>query len=102
MLFDDPTGHAYPAEHGPEHDDDDCPGSPYRPALHGPVQLGPLSPSTAPYRPAGQLSHAKLVVFHDVPAKHDDGVDVVDPGGHVYPFAHGPLHDEFVNPSSDP
>lgn len=79
----DPEGHAYPGVHGPLH-----------PAV--------VSPALLPYRPAGQGVQAPAPPTLNVPGAHMDAVALVDPAGHAYPGAHGPVQDVFVAPVALP
>jgi hypothetical protein len=75
----DPTGHAYPA-------------------LHGPLQVDTFIPVTSPYRPPGHPVHDAAPDRLYVPTGHTTMVTLVDPTGHMYPAGQGPLHVDEVNP----
>ena len=98
----DPAGHAYPALHGPLHDDDCSPlVLPYRPPLHGPLHVTLFRPPELPYVPAGHARQPEPFTKYD-PAEHVDGFGVVDPGLHTNPDAHGPLQLAIVSPTLEP
>ena len=99
----DPAGHAYPALHAPSHDDDDSPlTDPNRPAAHSPLQAAAVSPVLLPKVPALQLVQAPAPARLYCPAPHSVPVALVDPGGHAYPAAHAPSHDDDDSPLTDP
>ena len=101
VLFCDPAGHAYPALHGPLHDDTVNPLiAPYLPASHKPVHDALVTPLASPYRPTLQLVHVPAAPKLYVPFAQATGVVV--PDGHTYPAGHAPLHDDTLSPGVEP
>ena len=47
--------------------------------------------------PSGHALHAAAPPVLYCPAAHGTAVALVDPAGHAYPAAHGPLHDDVVS-----
>ena len=103
VAFVDPAGHAYPAAHGPlQLLLVDPVTSPYRPASHAPLQPAVALPLTLPYSPALQFMHTLAPATLYCPGRHNIAVAFVDPAGHAYPAAHGPLQLLLVAPVTFP
>ena len=89
----EPSGHAYPAAHGPLHAAVDSPDAlPNRPAGHGPLQFALGSALPAPYWPTGHRLHNDDAAPLYCPGAQGDAVAEVEPDGQVYPAGHAPLH----------
>ena len=93
VALTEPAGQAYPAGHSPLQLGAVRPvDEPYAPPGHKPLQLAFVSPALDPYRPAAQGVHVAALPTEYWPAGHSTAVALVEPAGHAYPAAHGPLH----------
>ena len=75
---------------------------PYRPAAHAPEQAGVLTRLALPYCPGGHDEHVPAPPTLYCPTAQPTAVALVDPVGHEYPAAHGPLHADVASPGDAP
>jgi hypothetical protein len=94
-----PAAQAYPAVHGPAHDEEvRADTSPYLPAGQGPEHASVASAVALPYRPAAQATHADQPLKLYVPCPHANDVALTDPLPHMYPAEQLPEHASEANP----
>ncbi len=89
----DPAGHAYPALHGPLHDELGRPlAAPNLPTGHGPLHVATVMGAVPPYRPTPQSVHTPAPAREYLPTGHSNAVALDDPLTHAYPAAQFPVH----------
>ena len=99
----EPSGHAYPALHAPEHDDEVRPETaPNRPLGHGPLHDAVAVTAVVPYRPAAHAEQFPAPAREYCPGGHGSDVPFVDPLGQAYPAVQAPLHVGDVSPVAEP
>jgi hypothetical protein len=84
-----PTGHSVPLT---------LPATQKYPTVQLLEHAADVRPATLPYSPAPHCVHAPAPPSEYVPATHCTAVADVEPAGHAYPAAHGPLQDADVAP----
>lgn len=72
------------------------------PAGHRPVQLGVIRPLVLPKDPAGHTLQAPAPPTENCPGAHTTAVALMDPRGHAYPGAQGPVQLADARPLVSP